>query len=103
VRPKIVFPLTGRTEKNLQECAAEIKARGGHPITVQMDHGLDSGEGVRFSTILFRPSDLYLIDLHNFLFFIFKCCFVCISWLFFFRSLASCPFFLASVLVLVAL
>ncbi len=61
-----MLPLTGRTEKNLQECAAEIKARGGHPITVQMDHGLDSGEGVLFSQILFRPSDLALIDLHNF-------------------------------------
>jgi hypothetical protein len=39
-----IFRILGRTEKNLVECAAEIKARGGNPITVQMDHGLDSGE-----------------------------------------------------------
>ena len=33
----------GRTEKNLKECAAEIKARGGNPVIVQMDHGNDAG------------------------------------------------------------
>ena len=34
--------ITGRTKKNLDECAQEIKARGGIPVTVQMDHGVDS-------------------------------------------------------------
>ncbi|XP_023347000.1 dehydrogenase/reductase SDR family member 1 isoform X2 [Eurytemora carolleeae] len=34
--------ITGRTEKNLKECAAEIKARGGNPVIVQMDHGNDA-------------------------------------------------------------
>jgi len=34
--------ITGRTEANLEECAREIKERGGHPITVTMDHGVDS-------------------------------------------------------------
>jgi len=34
--------ITGRTKKNLDECAEEIKARGGVPITVTMDHGVDS-------------------------------------------------------------
>jgi dehydrogenase/reductase SDR family protein 1 len=34
--------ITGRTEANLVECAAEIKARGGHPVTVRMDHGNDT-------------------------------------------------------------
>ena len=34
--------ITGRTKKNLDDCAEEIKARGGIPITVQMDHGLDA-------------------------------------------------------------
>ena len=38
------IPLSqGRTESNLNECAAEIKARGGKPITVKMDHGNDDG------------------------------------------------------------
>jgi len=34
--------ITGRTAANLEDCAREIKERGGHPITVQMDHGVDS-------------------------------------------------------------
>merc|ERR1711953_1574489 len=34
--------ITGRTKKNLDDCAEEIKARGGIPVTVQMDHGVDS-------------------------------------------------------------
>merc|ERR1711874_534654 len=34
--------ITGRTKKNLDDCAEEIKARGGIPVTVQMDHGIDS-------------------------------------------------------------
>lgn len=34
--------ITGRTQKNLEECAAEIKARGGTPIPVQMDHASDA-------------------------------------------------------------
>ena len=34
--------ITGRTKKNLDDCAQEIKARGGVPITVQMDHGVDT-------------------------------------------------------------
>ena len=34
---------SGRTESNLLECAAEIKARGGKAITVTMDHGNDAG------------------------------------------------------------
>jgi len=33
--------ITGRTKSNLDECAAEIKARGGNPIVVQMDHSKD--------------------------------------------------------------
>jgi len=34
--------ITGRTKANLDECASEIKARGGHPVPVQMDHSIDS-------------------------------------------------------------
>jgi len=34
--------ITGRTKKNLDDCAEEIKSRGGVPVTVQMDHGVDS-------------------------------------------------------------
>jgi len=34
--------ITGRTEKNLLECSAEIKKRGGNPIIVQMDHANDA-------------------------------------------------------------
>jgi len=34
--------ITGRTKKNLDDCAAEIKQRGGIPVTVQMDHGVDT-------------------------------------------------------------
>jgi len=34
--------ITGRTESNLLECAAEIKARGGKAITVTMDHSNDA-------------------------------------------------------------
>jgi len=34
--------ITGRTRSNLEECAEEIKARGGVPVTVQMDHGVDA-------------------------------------------------------------
>jgi len=34
--------ITGRTKANLDECASEIKARGGHPVAVQMDHSVDS-------------------------------------------------------------
>ena len=34
--------ITGRTKKNLDECAEEIKARGGIPVAVQMDHGVDA-------------------------------------------------------------
>ena len=34
--------ITGRTKTNLEECAEEIKARGGVPVTVQMDHGVDA-------------------------------------------------------------
>lgn len=33
--------ITGRTKANLDDCAAEIKARGGKPIAVQMDHAND--------------------------------------------------------------
>ena len=36
--------VSGRTQKNLDECAAEIKSRGGNPVPVQMDHGQDSGQ-----------------------------------------------------------
>jgi hypothetical protein len=41
---KPVPVILGRTQKNLDECAAEIKSRGGVPIPVQMDHGIDSGK-----------------------------------------------------------
>jgi len=34
--------ITGRTKKNLDECAEEIKARGGVAVTVQMDHAVDA-------------------------------------------------------------
>ena len=34
--------ITGRTQTNLSDCAQEIKERGGHPIPVVMDHGVDS-------------------------------------------------------------
>ena len=34
--------ITGRTAANLEECAREIKERGGHPIAITMDHGVDS-------------------------------------------------------------
>ena len=34
--------ITGRTEANLADCAREIKERGGKPIPVAMDHGVDS-------------------------------------------------------------
>jgi len=34
--------ITGRTKKNLDDCAEEIKARGGIPVSVQMDHGVDA-------------------------------------------------------------
>ena len=34
--------ITGRTKKNLDDCAEEIKARGGIPVAVQMDHGVDA-------------------------------------------------------------
>jgi len=43
--------ITGRTEKNLQECAEEIRARGGNPVTVQMDHSNDSDVENLFSKI----------------------------------------------------
>jgi len=43
--------ITGRTESNLNECAAEIKARGGKPITVKMDHGNDDEVESLFSRI----------------------------------------------------
>jgi len=33
--------ITGRTKVNLDECASEIKERGGNPIPVQMDHSVD--------------------------------------------------------------
>jgi len=34
--------ITGRTEVNLQDCAKDIKARGGNPVLVQMDHSNDA-------------------------------------------------------------
>jgi len=34
--------ITGRTQANLDECASEIKSRGGVPVPVAMDHGIDS-------------------------------------------------------------
>ena len=34
--------ITGRTAANLEDCAREIKERGGHPIAITMDHGVDS-------------------------------------------------------------
>jgi len=34
--------ITGRTLANLEDCAREIKERGGKPVTVQMDHSNDS-------------------------------------------------------------
>jgi len=34
--------ITGRTLANLEECAKEIKARGGNAVTVQMDHSIDA-------------------------------------------------------------
>ena len=36
--------MSGRTQKNLEECAAEIKARGGTVVPVQMDHANDAGK-----------------------------------------------------------
>lgn len=33
--------ITGRTQASLDDCAAEIKARGGNPVVVQMDHSKD--------------------------------------------------------------
>ena len=70
---------TGRTLSNLEECAAEIKvglevpveedplhsychchaqARGGHPIPIQMDHGIDSE--VSLGNLLLLNTDLTL-------------------------------------------
>jgi len=43
--------ITGRTKSNLDECAKEIKARGGIPVTVQMDHGVDSDVEALFKRI----------------------------------------------------
>jgi len=34
--------ITGRTKSNLDDCAKEIKERGGSPIPVTMDHGNDA-------------------------------------------------------------
>jgi len=34
--------ITGRTKDSLEETAKEIASRGGKPITVQMDHGVDA-------------------------------------------------------------
>jgi len=34
--------ITGRTLANLEDCAKEIKARGGNAVTVQMDHAVDA-------------------------------------------------------------
>jgi len=34
--------ITGRTQSNLDDCAKEIKERGGSPIPVTMDHGNDA-------------------------------------------------------------
>lgn len=48
--------ITGRTQKNLDECAAEIKARGGQPIPVQMDHGQDSDVERLFAKITAEQS-----------------------------------------------
>jgi len=43
--------ITGRTKANLDECAQEIKARGGTPIPVQMDHGKDQDVDELFKRI----------------------------------------------------
>merc|ERR1711892_225267 len=48
--------ITGRTQANLDECAAEIKARGGHPIPVQMDHGKDDDVEKLFKKIASEQS-----------------------------------------------
>jgi len=43
--------ITGRTKANLDECAQEIKARGGTPIPIQMDHGKDQDVDELFKRI----------------------------------------------------
>ena len=54
----------GRTEKNLKECAAEIKARGGNPVIVQMDHGNDAGLN---SKLLFSSNKFPFSHFHQYL------------------------------------
>jgi len=43
--------ITGRTKGALNECATEIKARGGNPIIVAMDHGNDKDVESLFTKI----------------------------------------------------
>jgi len=43
--------ITGRTKVNLDECASEIKARGGTPVPIQMDHGIDADVDKLFERI----------------------------------------------------
>merc|ERR1711892_919245 len=57
--------ITGRTQANLDECAAEIKARGGHPIPVQMDHGKDEDVEKLFKKISSEQSGKLDILVNN--------------------------------------
>ena len=43
--------ITGRTKENLEECAEEIRSRGGSPVTVQMDHSCDKQVEALFDRI----------------------------------------------------
>jgi len=48
--------ITGRTKTNLEECADEIKARGGQPISVVMDHSQDEAVEQLFKKIASEQS-----------------------------------------------
>lgn len=48
--------ITGRTKSSLDEVATEIKARGGNPVLVQMDHGKDQDVESLFQKIAAEQS-----------------------------------------------
>jgi len=57
--------ITGRTKANLDECASEIKARGGHPVPIQMDHGIDADVEKLFERISSEQSGKLDILVNN--------------------------------------
>jgi len=57
--------ITGRTKASLDQTAEEMKARGGHPVAVQMDHAVDADVEALFVKIKMEQNNRLDVLVNN--------------------------------------